>query len=229
MKCYRCGIENGDSNKFCTNCGNILVNEYKPYKIICESCGAENELGYKYCLLCGELFNTTENVHSRKFRQKHTGYISKNKKNRKRKITSGNKSFGLKPFLITLVLIIISFITIITIDFLTRAQIPSNSIVESKSKNPLIEATVYEIASKFVCSCGNCGEQSLEKCTCKRAIEERQFIRDYLEKNSKKDDVVIALANKYGYLKSSYAKNYKLDPSKIWKGKSLILLPDSEN
>ncbi len=60
MKCNRCGIENGDSNKFCTNCGNILVNEYKPYKIICESCGAENEPGYKYCFLCGELLKTSE-------------------------------------------------------------------------------------------------------------------------------------------------------------------------
>lgn len=39
MKCNRCGTENNEENKFCTNCGNELLSENNPQEIICDECG----------------------------------------------------------------------------------------------------------------------------------------------------------------------------------------------
>ena len=102
---------------------------------------------------------------------------------------------------------------------LKQVEIP----VETKSSNPVVEATVYEIASKFVCSCQTCDELPLESCKCARAVEERQFIRDYLEQNQKPDDIVVTVANKYGWLKSEFASKYKVDQSKVWNSSQIGL------
>jgi hypothetical protein len=76
-----------------------------------------------------------------------------------------------------------------------------------------------EIASKFVCSCGNCGELSLETCTCPTAEEENALINTMLSQNLSTDEIVIAVANKYGWLKSEYYPQYtQLDKSKVWFG-----------
>jgi hypothetical protein len=90
---------------------------------------------------------------------------------------------------------------------------------ETKNSNPIIETQVTSIASKFICSCQtkDCAESSLESCTCGNAVVERQFIRDRVEKNVKTADIVIALADKYGFLKPEYKSKYNVDPSKIWK------------
>ena len=80
-----------------------------------------------------------------------------------------------------------------------------------------------EIASKFICSCGTCNNQSLEVSTCDVAIEERQLIRSYLEQYKKPDDIVIAVANKYGWLKPEFASIYKVDASKTWNPKEKII------
>lgn len=224
MKCNRCGAENNDANKFCTNCGNELIHENNPQEIICESCGAKNKPENNYCILCGERLRSTVSSNVTKLNL-HRQYHDNRKKNKKRSnnlSTVQNKNYPqtkkieLRPFLITAVVIIVSYITVTLINNRenTNTIVPTTEI---KSTNPAVEAIVYEIASKFVCSCGSCNEESLEKCTCPRAVEERQFIRDYVEKNGQQKNIVVALANRYGYLKSEYAKDYKVDASKIWQ------------
>lgn len=229
MKCIKCGAENNDSNKFCTNCGYELIDKSNPQEIICESCGAKNKPENNYCISCGESLKVAENINAAKSNLRRQNNYNRAKSKRKSiqhstvesKNYSSAKKIGLKPVLITAAVIIISYFVVTLIDSRNDTNTSAVRTIEMKSANPAVEANVYEIASKFVCSCGTCGEESLEKCTCTRAVEERQFIRDYLEKNGKQEDIVVALANRYGYLKSAYAKNYKVDVSKVWTGDAL--------
>ncbi|MEW6005548.1 MAG: zinc-ribbon domain-containing protein [Stygiobacter sp.] len=234
MKCINCGTENNDANKFCRNCGNELKDENNPQEIICQTCGAKNKPGNNYCILCGENLIVTADKNSTKLNL-HNRFNDTNKK-RKQKHSSENKNYQmqkkieLKPVLITAIVIIVSYLAVTLIDYWKDKNTSSVRTVEIKSTNPVVESIVYEIASKFVCSCGTCGEKSLEKCTCPHAEEERQFIRDYVGKNGQKNDIVVALANKYGYLKSEYAKDYKkVDVSKIWKSNDLNTFSNSKD
>ncbi len=235
MKCNRCGTENNEENKFCTNCGNELLSENNPQEIICDECGEKNKPENNYCIYCGERLKTTASSIAAQLNQKeeYTDRVKKKKKNSKAS-TAHNKNFQqkkieLRPFLITVVVIIVSFITIVLIDSWKNKNTSPVKNREIKSTNPAVEAIVYEIASKFVCSCGSCGEESLEKCTCPRAVEERQFIRDYVEKNSQQKDIVVALANRYGYLKAKYASDYNVDASRIWKSDSINAFSNSKS
>lgn len=80
--------------------------------------------------------------------------------------------------------------------------------VETALKDPALEAKVLEIASKFICSCGTCGEKPLEICTCNTAAEERQFIRNYLQQGQPPEQIIAALNNTYGWLKPEFAAKY---------------------
>jgi cytochrome c-type biogenesis protein CcmH/NrfF len=84
-----------------------------------------------------------------------------------------------------------------------RPQKPPE-LVEVRSDDPALEVSVMEIASKFICSCGACGGQPLDECTCNRAIEERQFIRNYLQGGQTADQVTIALNNTFGWMKPEF-------------------------
>ena len=126
---------------------------------------------------------------------------------------------NLKPLWITVGVIIVSIFIAISFDLVFH-KYPNGerSAIEIKSSTPAVEAQVPAIASKFVCSCGTteCNFTSLESCTCSTAAEERQLIRSKLEKNEKPDDIVVDLANQYGFLKSEFASKYKVDPKKVW-------------
>jgi hypothetical protein len=120
--------------------------------------------------------------------------------------------------------IAVSLLAVVALNSLFNKDVDSQYPLETKSSNPLVEAEVFNIASKFVCSCGTCNEESLEVCKCGRAIEERQFIRDYVERNQKKENIVYALASKYGFLKSQFAGEFKqVDKSKIFETNQIII------
>lgn len=229
MICKKCGTQNAGENKYCTNCGDELVKENQMQKNICGSCGSENNPTNKFCIECGEKLRTHGSVNAER-----TRYDYMNRKKEKR-MKNQNKTYsfsetktknarmviGIRPLLIAIGVL---FLAITVIAFMNNwlykgedAQYPP----ESKSSNPVVEAGVFDIASKFVCSCGSCGEQSLEKCKCVRAVEERQFMRDYLERKNKPEDIVVALADKYGFLKAEYAKEFKVDGSKTWSSTKL--------
>ena len=229
MICRKCGTSNVDGNKFCTNCGNELLIEKQQQKNICESCGSENKPTSKYCTVCGEKLKTADNIKDENTKQ---NFQHRQKNNKWKNKTKGNTSIaenkkhagftiGVKPLLTAVVVLFISLATIAIINKWFYKSEEDLYPTESKSSNPVVEAKVFEIASKFVCSCGSCGEQSLEKCKCATAVEERQFVRDYLERKSKPEDIVVALADRYGYLKAEYAKEFKVDSSKTWSSTKL--------
>ena len=182
----------------------------------CKSCGFDNDDNNKFCCNCGKKLYAFK-VEAAKAKPK----LYSGKKKNKRNIQS-LKSYtpNLKPLWITVGVIIVSIFIAISFDLVFH-KYPKNesSSVEKKSSKPAVEAQVSAIASKFVCSCGTteCNFTSLESCTCSTAAEERQLIRSKLEKNEKPDDIVVDLANKYGFLKSEFASKYKVDPSKVWK------------
>lgn len=224
MICKKCNTENSEGNKYCINCGNELTNVNQSQSNYCKSCGAENEPENKYCTTCGDRLAIHDD-HIKEYHQqdKHHKHADHEKKKKHHEhpspITKKNFSgaaIGIKPLLITLALLFVSIGVIALLNPLFFTNEEELYPKESKSLNPAVEAKVFEIASKFVCSCGDCNEESLEKCKCAKAFEERQFVRDYLERNNKDEDIIAALANRYGYLKAEYAKNYNIDKSKIW-------------
>lgn len=218
MICNTCGVKNDQFNKFCTNCGEKLTPGYNT-RNICIKCGAENESGNKFCTSCGfklneDIIHHQINTSGKYSHQRKLQHKKENRDNRNRGI---QKFKGMKALWIMVGIVIGSVIIVSAFDLIFH-KYPDNKDqrFEIKSSNPVIEAKVFEIASKFVCSCGTCNEESLEICKCDRAIDERQFIRNYLEQNQKPDDVVMAVANKYGWLKAKFASEYKVDPANVW-------------
>lgn len=121
-----------------------------------------------------------------------------------------------KAFLQSIGYILICFIFISTLVFLSPVKNSRHNHIETKSSNPAIEAKVFKIASMFICSCRKCKKESLEVCKCNRAIEERNLIRKYTEQNETVDKVVLTIAERYGFLKAEYANNYNVDKSQTW-------------
>jgi hypothetical protein len=78
-------------------------------------------------------------------------------------------------------------------------------VFEAKSQDPKLEAGVIAIASKFICSCGSCGEKPLEICACERAIEERQFIRNALQTGKSADQIIAGVNATFGWMKPDSA------------------------
>jgi cytochrome c-type biogenesis protein CcmH/NrfF len=79
---------------------------------------------------------------------------------------------------------------------------------ETKSGDQTVEAKVKEITSKFICSCGTCGEQSLDICTCNTAIQERQFIRNALKSGQPLDRIFAAVNTTFGWMKPEFVVQY---------------------
>lgn len=87
-------------------------------------------------------------------------------------------------------------------------------IQDSKQANPIRQADpsvdrafdmqVYDVASKFLCSCGSCNDNELASCTCPTAIEEKTFIDDHLKRGVSKGEVIRHVNNRYGHIKVEF-------------------------
>ncbi|GBD87281.1 double zinc ribbon [bacterium BMS3Abin03] len=224
MKCNNCGAHNKDDNKFCVKCGAKLEKQQNLTSIFCPECGTENQLKNKFCISCGSELNIRQNqnienksadIHRKKQHKPH----------RQKRYAKG-KNFSLiediKKHKVT------SAVVIIIAGYLLFQFIPQepkvNTNVSSRFQQTNIPVNrgntkLNEIASKFVCSCGTCGELSLETCGCPTAEEEHALINTMLSQNLSVDEIVVAVANKYGWLKSEYYPQYKqIDKSKVWFG-----------
>lgn len=235
MICSNCGSNNNDNNRFCITCGVEISHDENNNRIHCPKCGFDNIIQSKYCVACGKSLNKKQvKVHH----SPPNPFKSKKQRIKEKRNINGHthhginrkNSSGFKTLWISVAVVIGSILIAISFEllFIPKAEeIP----VERKSNNAAVEANVYEIASKFICSCGTCNNQTLEVSRCDVAIEERQLIRNYLEQNQKPDDIVIKVANKYGWLKPEFASFYKVDASKIWNQKekkiSKDIIPDS--
>ena len=65
-----------------------------------------------------------------------------------------------------------------------------------------------EIASKFICSCGGCGEDPLDECDCETARGERNFIRQAVESGQDTEDIIRAVNLKFGWIKPQFKDKY---------------------
>ncbi len=231
MKCKSCGFNNDGNNKFCINCGGELISESEPENLFCMNCDFENETDNKFCSNCGsELENDTINkayqgdANFKKKKNRRNEIHNPHGQGKHKKNNTERKTLNMKPVWISVG--IAAVVIIITVAYNiknNKVQDQVETIVETKSSDPVVESQVYAIASKFVCSCQSCDQLPLESCKCGIAVEERQFIRSYLEKNQKPDDIVVTLANQYGWLKAEFAAQYKVDKSKVWNNDQIGL------
>lgn len=170
--------------------------------MLCNKCKFENQIGANYCESCGELLvkKTGSQKASKRVNKNHKSAKIKNKNSNLNVFNylMSHKQIWLFTSIFLTVLIVI--VTINTSN--NKFEKPTNRFRDIASLNPIIEAKVFEIAANFVCGCGSCNEESLEICKCNYAIEERQFIRDYLEQNRNSTDIISAMTSKYGGLKS---------------------------
>ncbi|MBU1100584.1 MAG: hypothetical protein KKA84_09285 [Bacteroidetes bacterium] len=80
-------------------------------------------------------------------------------------------------------------------------RLDNSTFIDIPSNDSIVEANVFEIASYFGCTCGECNEKSLDQCRCRYATEERELIRDFLEKSVEIEVIIQEVINRYGGLK----------------------------
>lgn len=173
---------------------------------VCPKCGSENSLSSKFCFNCGTSLSAksksqpeqTAKTKKKKQSQENRYHSAGNKKRQ----TQSGRAFEwiIAGLLITGAITIYLFINMnssIGNDNPRQDQI----VYEQRSNDLALENSVYRVASKFSCSCGSCGEEPLETCTCPTAQKERQFIREALQRGKQEAEVVDLVEKAYGYLK----------------------------
>lgn len=199
MQCKECGIDNKDDARFCAGCGtNSVQEEQKKHSRKCPACGFGNLPEGRYCARCGARLHRHSDGH-------HFTQQVKQERHKKKDGRAGTM-LNRHPAIVVLVLMGGAFALIAGVELFVKKQpSPPPPFVETRSGDSKLEATVMEIASKFICSCGACGEKPLEICTCNKAVEERQFIRNYLEQGQEPEQVILALNNTYNWIKPEFA------------------------
>jgi hypothetical protein len=81
-------------------------------------------------------------------------------------------------------------------------------LIEARSNDPALETRVMDVASKFICACGTCGEQPLDVCSCNVAVQERQLIRSSLQSGQSPEQVVSVVNKNFGWMKPGFAAKY---------------------
>lgn len=129
----------------------------------------------------------------------------KKNKNTVTDVKTGSTQMGW--VIVSVVALIISAGLIAKIVFVNNdAPVNMNQNASTQSSNIVnTDARVQLVASRFRCACGGCGELPLDECTCdmpRGAVEEKNFIRNKLQKGLTIDQVVKAVDEKYGHLKT---------------------------
>ncbi|MEO8168939.1 MAG: cytochrome c-type biogenesis protein CcmH, partial [bacterium] len=161
----------------------------------------ENIANDKFCMACG--------AELRRHHAKHHGHQSHQSKQNKKKGKYNARRFRWTPARVAVAVIVgvLGFISFMELGVKNEPP-PPQPFVETKTNDPKLEAKVMDVASKFICSCGTCGEKPLETCSCDKAAEERQLIRNYLQAGQTPEQVIGAVLNTYGWLKPEFAATY---------------------
>lgn len=209
MKCHECGTANPDGALFCASCGAKLVRKDSfggeqsspKFTIDCPICGVENSRDDKYCMACG--------ADMRRHHVKQPKHQSHQSKQNNKNGRHAARRFKWTPATIVALLLVgvlgfIGFLELVK----EKPPAPPPPFVEAKTNDAKLEAKVLDVASKFICSCGTCGEKPLDTCTCDKAAEERQFIRTNLQAGQTPELIIAAVMNTYGWLKPEFAAKY---------------------
>lgn len=195
--CSKCHSENQRDAKFCRECGKDLSQGQE----ICQICESHNSIGARFCFNCG---NELGNVISKKKQSNPGEKTSRNIPPAKQPVTNSVKIAGVLLAIIVIYLIIPEDKASSTTQPIQQVQ----PVAEQKLADPSMESLVLDIASKFICSCGTCGEQPLNSCTCEMAQVERQFIRNSLQNKKEPDTIIKEVNEKYGWIKPQFEDQY---------------------
>ncbi len=165
--------------------------------MLCKICGEMNEDNARFCYCCGESLV---------------------------KIHAGNRQAGTKPrtaspthvrqretkmFRLLSRVILAAGVLLLTgvmVWFLKDESETGNGQTPLSASDAAIGKRVVDIASNFVCSCGNCAEESLDRCTCEHAARARQDIRDHVREGRNDSEIVRLIGATYGGLKTDLLK-----------------------
>lgn len=196
--CPECDHINLNNAKYCSECGYDLTSGSKSFKSKhCKECGEENNKDAQFCGNCGTAFNRQKQNLQDKRRVKKP---LSNKQNRQKE--PSKSSFSKYSLFLVIGGLILVFIIIDN----NEKEIPEreNFPVQPTSQDFALERKVIEVASKFTCSCGSCGEEALETCTCNTAEQERNFIRQELKNGKSVSQAIVAVKTTYGHLKPEF-------------------------
>lgn len=213
--CPSCQFENPAGSRFCAKCGgeiNSTASKYDSW--VCNVCGSANPPESPCCKSCGARPSQQRIGDSTDPEQfpptkppKHLHSAPEvNRKRSCKKNVSPKRIIRLGSTTLTLLAIAGGLALILIIQSPTRKEpLKPTQLIEAKSNDPALEAKVREIASKFICTCGKCGEQSLDVCSCNTAVEERKLIRNSLQLGQSSDQVMAAVRSAYGWMKTDLA------------------------
>ncbi len=197
MKCNNCGSENSNDNKFCTECGTEL--KAASESIYCPKCGAENSKDSNFCVNCGSRIQSKQKKHSVNNKKKQQNRTRNNKPAKRLTIID---IFQENKALSVIGLLIVAFIIIQVLP--GEKQRPLTNNFQTNNGFGFANSRVTDIASKFICSCGTCGELPLESCDCPTAREEKAFIQSQITAKKSDAEIIKSVNSKYGWIKPQF-------------------------
>ena len=196
MTCSKCGAKNDPEARFCSNCGaELSVRD----KWECNSCGTHNEPDSAFCANCGARLSADVSA-APPVRERPKRQPLKTQKGRY--VPPVRK----RGYIVTALTALGAIILIIVVSQRSKRGSISEgqvAVVETKLQDPVDESKAMQIAEKFDCSCGTCGDLSLDTCTCPTALKEREFIRKSVEEGTGSDQIIAAVNKTYGHMKSN--------------------------
>jgi hypothetical protein len=200
VECKQCGYDNKEDSRFCADCGVELETAAERERPrACQACEYMNTADCTYCGGCGVEMRSGGIEH----RRKH----GRNLEQSQRKARHVQRKSRFHP--LTVGFFVVGGFVLLVLVLDSKTGIPEQArpapIVEARSTDPALEARVMDVASKFICSCGTCGEQSLDVCSCETAVQEREFIRTSLQSGQSVDMVSLAVQDKFGWVKPAFS------------------------
>ncbi len=200
MTCKECGFDNRENSRFCANCGAELETAVETQHLrTCPACDFRNKPDSIYCGGCG----ARQRSHHDKHRRRH----EQHQKQSKGKAKHDERKSRFHPLAVGSLIVGGVILLFLVLDSKTGIQKQQRPIpvVESKSNDLALEAKVLDVASKFICSCGTCGEQPLDVCSCNTAVKERQYIRTSLQSGQSLNQVALAVQDNFGWVKPEFS------------------------
>lgn len=148
--------------------------------MICPKCGAEIRKGTAFCTACGGAL-------------------------KKASPRQGRRAIPVWSRVVAGVagLVLIGLVVVIA-RWSASGDTRTNPTAPQPTARP-VSLAVRGVASKFLCSCGECGERELADCTCATAVEGREFIDREMERGTPERKLIEMVNGRYGHIKPQYA------------------------